>query len=455
MLLLQSFFVIRFWLSVFFILLCISYPSQAYSLSIVRDDEIEDALLALAKPVFKVAGLSSQEIKVRVINSPKLNAFVNDATHVYLYSGMILNSTPEMLVSVIAHELGHIAEGHIVKILQERDYARGYTMLSALGGIVAAVISGKPEGLIGPMIVNSEITHKHLMKFSREKEQAADKAAVAYLVALGLSPENLKSVLHMFNQNEKFFHHTNTYSQTHPLSKDRLEYVDKMINQLSKFGKTTAKTSFITDTLKKRYQFAIAKLSAFIKPPEETLKQYRTNNSIDSYAKAIAYYKMGEMKKSCSIIDKLIKEFQENSDSYFIETKAQFLYEKGMIKESIPYYEKAMKLRPHSALMHIQLGTALIKVYKYNEAIALLEAATHFEPENSEAFQQLGIAYSKANFKNESHLNLAKAALLREDIKSAEKFIDILKKSLHNQPESSLSSELYDLQHELTELQGS
>jgi predicted Zn-dependent protease len=64
-------------------------PVAAAAQSIIRDAEIERALRELAAPVFREAGLP-QSTQVIIINDGSLNAFVADARHVFIHSGLLM-----------------------------------------------------------------------------------------------------------------------------------------------------------------------------------------------------------------------------------------------------------------------------------------------------------------------------------------------------------------------------
>ena len=76
--------------------------------------DIEHALAELARPLISAAGMSPSRVRIMVVQDPEMNAFVLDGGHVFVNSGLImrLGSAAE-LQSVFAHELAHIANGHI------------------------------------------------------------------------------------------------------------------------------------------------------------------------------------------------------------------------------------------------------------------------------------------------------------------------------------------------------
>ena len=53
-------------------------PAAAQGLPLIRDTEIENLLKEYSQPIFKAAGLGSQNIAMRIIRHESFNAFVAD-----------------------------------------------------------------------------------------------------------------------------------------------------------------------------------------------------------------------------------------------------------------------------------------------------------------------------------------------------------------------------------------
>ncbi len=86
----------------------------------IRDAEIEQLLRDYTAPIFKAAGLTTQNVQVVIINDPEFNAFVMDAHRIFVNTGALMEATtPNQLIGVFAHECGHIVGGHLSKMRQE------------------------------------------------------------------------------------------------------------------------------------------------------------------------------------------------------------------------------------------------------------------------------------------------------------------------------------------------
>src|SRR5262249_28614320 len=136
-----------------FALLWSALPARAQQiprgLPIIRDAEIEQLLRDYTRPILKAAGLGQQNIHVIIINDRTFNAFVIDARHIYVNAGALMQSqTPNQIIGVLAHETGHIAGGHLMKMRAELANAQTAVIVGMLLGL-GAVVAGARSGQVG------------------------------------------------------------------------------------------------------------------------------------------------------------------------------------------------------------------------------------------------------------------------------------------------------------------
>ena len=85
----------------------------------IRDTEIESILNEWSTPIFEVAGIPAENIKINLIADNNINAFVTEGKNMFINTGLIIKAgSANGLIGVIAHEAGHIAGGHIIKLKQ-------------------------------------------------------------------------------------------------------------------------------------------------------------------------------------------------------------------------------------------------------------------------------------------------------------------------------------------------
>ena len=121
------------------LLVCAAAPPAAAQ-SILRDSETELLFEDISRPLIQAAGLDPANVKVVLLRDDEINAFVAGGQIVYIHSGLLTNAdNVNQLQGVIAHELGHVAGGHIIRM---HDGASAATKISILSLVLAA--AGRP-----------------------------------------------------------------------------------------------------------------------------------------------------------------------------------------------------------------------------------------------------------------------------------------------------------------------
>ncbi len=140
----------------------------------------------------------------------------------------------------------------------------------------------------------------------------------------------------------------------------------------------------------------VAKLKAFINPPQQTMIDYKESDPSfpARYARAIAYYRETETDHALKLIDALIADYP--ADPYLFELKGQVLFEAGRVKDSEAPYRRSVELKPDAPLLRILLGQTLVAEddkTRIDEAVSQLNRSLDFENDNPFAWQILAQAY--------------------------------------------------------------
>lgn len=376
-------------------------------INLVRDAEIEAALRDITNPILDAAGVSPELVNLYIVRDKRLNAFVAGGTNLFLNTGLLMRTEhPGQLAGTIAHEVGHIAGGHLSRVATAQSRAAAEVILSTVLGAAAAV-AGAPA--LGTAIIagGQTVAQGDYLSFSRSQEQAADQAAISYLRRVGISPAGLGEFFHILDeQNLLSTSRGNPYLRSHPLTGDRIRFVETQVEQTSQKGHGYPEAWDI------RHRRMVVKLQAFLDDPRRTLQQYQGDGLADRYARAIAHYRLPALNQAIAEIDELISDYPD--DPYFQELKGQMLFENGRIEAAVEPYERAVELSP-TVLMRIGLARALIETGEPaagTEAISQLEVAVRGEPNNAQAWRLLGIAQGRAGEEGVASLSLAEWALL-------------------------------------------
>src|ERR1700728_1790392 len=171
----------------------------------IRDAEIEQLLRDYTAPIFKAAGLTTQNVQVVIIDDKQFNAFVMDAHRIFVNVGALMQSeTPNQLIGVFAHECGHIVGGHLSKMRQELANAQTgmiVAMLLGVGAMVAGARSNNVDmGNIGAatLYAPQALALNSLLAYQRTQEESADRAGVRFLTMSGQSAKGMYDTFKRF-----------------------------------------------------------------------------------------------------------------------------------------------------------------------------------------------------------------------------------------------------------------
>ena len=405
-----------------------SLPSQAQKgPPIIRDAEIEQLLKEYTQPILRVAGLTQQNIQVVIINDRSFNAFVADGRRIFVNAGALLDAeTPNQIIGVLAHEAGHIAGGHLARLREQLAAASTQSILAMLLGIGAMVAGGRGAGgsssalsqggmaaLSGP----TAAIQNSLFAYLRAQEDQADRAGVKFLTASGQSAKGMYDTFkRLADQMLYQTAYLNPYLQSHPLPSERVAALEGMA-KASPYWNTKDPPA-----LQARHDLMRAKLFGFLERPEAVARRYPPSDGslAAHYARAISALRFAEPRAAQAQVDALIHVQPQNP--YFHELKGQMLLESGRPVDAVAPLRQAVQLAPNPALMQIMLGQALIASHdraRLDEAVTILQAALIHEPESSEAFSQLAMAYGQKNDLAHADLASAQAAYMRGDLKTA------------------------------------
>mgnify|MGYP002010868058 FL=1 len=365
----------------------------ALAQQILRDTETEAFMADMSAPLVKAAGMTPKNVQVLVINDPEINAFVAGGQYVWVHSGLIAQAdNVNQLQGVVAHELGHIEGGHIIRSGEGIKDATSVTLLSLVLG-AAAIAAGGAEAGMGIMGLGQQAAMSKFLAFSRAQESSADLAGARYLHSAGISGRgSLEFFKKLQNQEYRLaIPQDNSYGRTHPLSGERISVLREVYEVDPAWDRPVA------PQLEARFERIKAKLIGFVSEPQQTLIKYpESDQSLPAhYARAYAWHKSAYPQKALAEADALLAAAPH--DPYFLELKGQILLESGRPADAIAPLREAVKIT-NQPLISVLLSHALIATEdpaNFAEAEQVLRVAVQRDRENPFAWYQLGVVYER------------------------------------------------------------
>lgn len=380
-------------------------------LSIIRDTEIETILRNWGTPVFEAARLNPEAIRIILVQSDDVNAFVAGGSNIFFYTGLLEKTKNSgEVIGVLAHETGHISGGHLIRTREAFERASYESLLSALLGIGAAIAAGDGGAASAVTLGGNSVAQRRFLAHSRVQESSADQAAITFLDTAKINPTGLATFMDTL-KGEAFVPETqqSEYVRTHPLVDNRVEALMRRIDS------SPYKDVSYPPLWEEQHARMVAKLIGFTKPRQIPWIYDDSDVSIPAeYARAIAAYRGNRVDEALRRMAALVA--QEPDNPYFWELQGQMLVDFGQIDAAIPSYRKAVEMLPNSPLIETALAHALIEKNDdgyLSEAVDALERALHVEPRSTRIHRLLATAFGRMNQPNAAKYHLAEEAVLQ------------------------------------------
>jgi len=386
--------------------------------SILRDAETEALFTDMVSPLVAVSELDANEVEVVLLNDDQINAFVAGGQRIYIYSGLIETAdSANEVQGVMAHELGHITGGHIIRFNEGVKTATGITILSLVLG-AAAIAAGAGDAGMGILAAGQQAAMGKFLAFSRVQERSADSAGARYLSKAGISG---KGSIDFFKklQNYEFrlgIPQEDSYGRTHPLSGERVTLLRDVYQKDPAWDKPS------DPEIETRFKRVKAKLLGFTADPAVTLREYpESDQSVPArYARAYAWHKSAYPERALYEVNNLLSSAPD--DPYFLELQGQILLESGKPDEALKSLRKSVQLTNNQPLIASLFGHALIATEDtqyFDEATQVLKAAVNKDNRNPFAWYQLGVVYSRQGDMPRAQLATAESSMLQGNYAAA------------------------------------
>ena len=196
-------------------------------LHILDDPDISQYINRLGSQVLKVVGPQYFDYRFHVVQSEQFNAFAAPAGMVFFYSGLIEAMHKEdELVSVLAHEIGHVASRHLAQRLDKGTKVSMASLLLGLAGLALGV-PGLSQGLLTGSLAAGQAIN---LRYSREDEEQADRLSFGWMQDMQRDPEAMKDMLRTMRRITRYrMGDVPQYLLTHPNPEARLSYVESLL----------------------------------------------------------------------------------------------------------------------------------------------------------------------------------------------------------------------------------
>ncbi|MCV0438599.1 MAG: M48 family metalloprotease [Hydrogenophaga sp.] len=194
------------------------------------DPVLGDYLQALWQPLLGAArdrGDVPPELAERlawelvVSRDKRVNAFALPGGYLGVNLGLVaITERPEELASVMSHELSHVSQRHIARMMTQQDRMAPWLMGAMILGALAAGANSQVGG--AAIVGSSAVAAQSQLNFSRDMEREADRVGFGVLTGAGFDGHGFVSMFDKMQQASRYDDGSFPYLRSHPLTGDRI-----------------------------------------------------------------------------------------------------------------------------------------------------------------------------------------------------------------------------------------
>jgi len=242
---------------------------QMRALGMVVDDALlESWLQDIGYRLVAASAKPKQKYTFFMVKDDDINAFALPGGYIAVNTGLVTITRSESeLAGVMAHEIGHITQNHLVRAFEESKKAGPMMALVLLGALAAGAGSHSGDALPAVLMGGQGLIMQKQINFTRADETEADRTGIQTLANAGYDPNAMASFFERMSDAMRAGQGESIYSlpellQSHPVTANRISdakaRAKALIDQQAQrpatatldpksWNKSTAPIPFVTD----------------------------------------------------------------------------------------------------------------------------------------------------------------------------------------------------------------
>ena len=197
-----------------------------------------------------------------------VNAFALPGGYFGVHLGLIgVVATRDELASVLAHELSHVTQRHISRLIAQQNKQTPLLLGTMILGALAA--SKNPAATQALVVGGQALAMQNQLNFSRDMEREADRIGYGLMAPAGFAPQGFVSMFDKLRQANRLNDNGSwPYLRSHPLTTERMADMHSRIPP----GASTAAAAAPVPTLE--HAMVAARARVLANPGVDTLRQW-------------------------------------------------------------------------------------------------------------------------------------------------------------------------------------
>lgn len=197
---------------------------------LVEDPEIADYLNQLGDRLGATGPAAGYSFEFFAVRDTTMNAFAVPGGFIGVHTGLIIAASNESeLASVLAHEMGHVTQRHIARMLAQSRQSSVVSLAAAVLAILAA--RSTPQAAGGLMALGGGIAQDQMLAFSRDAEREADRVGLDILRQSGFDTNAMVAFFGRLQNATRIYESgAPAYMRTHPVTTERMADIQNRLS---------------------------------------------------------------------------------------------------------------------------------------------------------------------------------------------------------------------------------
>lgn len=259
--------------------------------SVIEDPELSSWLRGVGNRLVSRSGYRGN-VYFLLANNAEVNAFATFGGVIVINTGLILHTDTESeLAAVVAHEIAHVSQKHLDRLVEN---SKG-NVFGTSAAVLAGILAGTQDSQAGSAIIATALAaqqHQQL-DYSRSMESEADSVGIRTLSNAGFKASGMPLFMEKLDRlSDGNYAQFSKFLRSHPLSIERVSNTRAWANQLGNSGRDGADFAFIKE-----------KVRGFTAPVGQK-PQFSEKSSVPvkNYAQALHDIKVGRLSSAQNLL---------------------------------------------------------------------------------------------------------------------------------------------------------
>jgi predicted Zn-dependent protease len=389
------------------------------------DPEVTDYLDALGYRLVANSPDAAAPFEFFAIEDSSINAFALPGGFVGVHSGLLLAAQSESeLASVLAHEIAHVTQRHIARLIAAQQRAG----LASMAALAVAILAARSNSQVSAAAIAAAQagTIQSQLSFTREHEREADRIGLQIIEKSGFDPHAMPVFFERLQKATRVYETgAPSYLRTHPLTFERIADIQSRIEGIA--------FKQVPDTLE--FQLVRARLIALegnsreaVTNLDRALQERKFTSEVAArYGLVVALLRAGDKaraRKEMAILASL------KAKSPMIDAlAAQTLIAGGEVEKGLAAYRESLRVNPSRRALIYGYTNALLSVNKPADAIQFLSERADGRPTDPQLYEFQARAYTALGRRLLQHRALAEVYAIRGNLPAAIEQLQIAQKA--------------------------